>query len=337
MISKTSDSLLEVAVCSESEMTKRQLSSVHGLSIHELEHMLHKSCELLDDSLKLEREVIGGWSNINIRGKTTQLDFILKLPWPRKPDSSYYEYLFSTSNFFAKLGITAPPIANGTLSNGLPYIIFEFLEGVTYDMNKKIGELSEHEVNLLNQCLRKLHSQKPLVLRSYNSPLDYLLTYRSMVETHQGLSKCSGEISNLIQSFAEVEESILEYAELLGSWSMTVMHGDFWLPNVVFLQEKAFLLDFEECTFGEDNYDLARMLESQWEEVDIPPGLLEGYDEPRIEDLRPIALGWIVWWNFERLLSMESDLIEPNLNNPEIKQGIMDYTEVKIKRLKELI
>ncbi|MHA2152553.1 MAG: aminoglycoside phosphotransferase family protein [Candidatus Thorarchaeota archaeon] len=318
-------------------MTKRQISKVHGISITDLENLLNESCELIDDSVKLEREVIGGWSNINIRGKSSSLDFILKLPLPRTPDSSYYEYLHSTSGFFGKLGITGSPLSTGKLSNGLPYIIFEFLEGVTYDMNKKIGDLSEQEVNLLNQCLRKLHSQKPLGLRSHYSPLDYLLTYRSMVETHQGLSKCSDELSNLIQSFVELEESILEYAELLGSWSMTVMHGDFWIPNVVFQPEKAFLLDFEECTFGEHNYDLARMLESQWEEVDIPPSLLEGYDERRIEELRPIALGWIVWWNFERLLSMESDRIEPNLNTPEIKQGIMDYTEVKIQRLKDLI
>jgi len=315
-------------------MTQRQISRVHGLSIPELEVMLHKSCRLIDDSVKLESDILGGWSNINIRGKSSELDFVLKLPWPLKPDPSYYDYLHASSSFFGKLGIAVSPLAKGALSNGLPYIIFEYLEGTTYE---EIGELSEQEAKLLNQALHRLHSEKPPNLQSHYSPLDYLLTSRSMVESHEGLSKCSEELANLIHSFNELEEPILEYAELLGSWSMSVMHGDLWIPNVVFQSERAYLLDFENCAYGEDNYDLAYFLESPVEPIEAPPAILEGYDEERIEELRLVALGWIIWWSLERLLSMESDLIEPNLNTDRSWQAVMDYTNLKIDRLRDML
>ncbi|MFW9981648.1 MAG: aminoglycoside phosphotransferase family protein, partial [Candidatus Thorarchaeota archaeon] len=240
----------------------------------------------------------------------------------------------TTSCYFGKLGITGSPLSTGILSNGLPYIILEYVEGITHD---DLGTLSKQEVGFLNQCLKKLHSQNPPGLRSHYSPLDFLLTHRSLVENHQSLSKCSESLSMLLQSFNEISETLLEYAEILGSWSMTVMHGDLWIPNVVFQPEKAVLVDFESCAFGEDHYDLAHMLESPADVIDPPPRLLEGYDEGRIEELRPVALGFLIWWSLERLLSTESDLIEPNLNTAESWQAVMDYTGMKIDRLKDIL
>ncbi|MHA2045975.1 MAG: aminoglycoside phosphotransferase family protein [Candidatus Thorarchaeota archaeon] len=317
-------------------MTKRQITTVHGLSIPGLEKLLQESCEIFDDTVHLEREAIGGWSNINIRGSSSSFDFVVKLPLAINPVPSHYDYLHTTSDFFGKLGITGSPLCNGTLSddNELPYIILEYLDGVTHN---RLDALSHEEIGQLNVCLKELHKQNPPSLRSHYSPLDYLLTFHGLVENHQGLPTCSEELRLLIQSFTEFHESLLEYAEILGSWSMTVMHGDLWIPNVVLKSEKAFLLDFESCAFGESQYDLAYLLESPEDIIDPPPTLLEGYDENRIDELRPIALGYIIEWSLERLLSMESNLIEPNLDTIESVNVVMDYTRSKIKRLKAML
>ena len=58
-------------------MMKRQLSSIHGHNITELERMLQDSCELFDRSVFLERESLGGWENINIRGNYDDFEFML--------------------------------------------------------------------------------------------------------------------------------------------------------------------------------------------------------------------------------------------------------------------
>lgn len=318
------------------EMTMRQLTRVHGHSIPELENLLQESCELFHDQVRLEREVIGGWSNINIRGSSASFDFVVKLPSTIAPVQSHYDYLHTTSDFFGKLGLTGSPLSIGTLSddNELPYIILEYLDGVTHS---RLDALSDQEIGHLNMCLKELHKQNPPGLRSHYSPLDYLLTFHSLVENHQGLPTCSDELRDLIQSFIEIHETLLEYAEILGSWSMTVMHGDLWIPNVVLQPGRAFLLDFESCAFGESHYDLASLLESPENTIDPPPDLLEGYDESRIEELRPIALGYIIEWSLERLLSMESNLIEPNLNSMESRTAVMDYTRSKILRLKDML
>lgn len=316
-------------------MTRRQLTNAHGHTIPELETLLRESCDLFDGHVKLEGEVVGGWSNINILGRSSDISFILKLPWSVNPDPSHYDYLYLVAEFFGKLGVSASPLSIGKLLDDkeTPFMVMEYLEGVTYD---SIDALSNQEIVQFNECLRLIHQQNPPGLYSYYSPLDFILTHQGQVESHPGLSSCSKELSNLIQSFNENLETLLDYAEILGPWSMTVMHGDLWIPNVVFQSSKASLLDFEMCSLGESHYDLAHFLESHNQLVDIPPRLLEGYDMDRIEELRPIALGWLIIWSIERLLSMNSGLVEANLNTVESRAAVMDYTRDKITRLGEI-
>jgi aminoglycoside phosphotransferase (APT) family kinase protein len=279
---------------------------------------------------------VGGWSNINIRGRSSELDFVLKLPGSKTSQPSHYEYLHTTSDFFGKLGITSSPLSIGRLSDDdeTPFIIFEYIKGVTHNT---LDDFSDQEIAHLKECLKTMYDQKPPGLRSHYSPLDFILTSHSLIENHQGFSTCSNELSLLIQSFSEIHEMLLAYAEFLGAWSMTVMHGDLWVPNVILQSERALLLDFESCAYGDSHFDLAYFIESPETPSGPPIQLLSGFNERKIEDLRPIALGFIIEWSLERLLSMESGLVESNLNTAGSRQAVMDYTGMKIDRLKEML
>ncbi|MFW9892742.1 MAG: aminoglycoside phosphotransferase family protein [Candidatus Thorarchaeota archaeon] len=316
-------------------MTRRYISKVHGFSITDLEKLLSESCELFDNRVILEREVIGGWSNINIRGTSSDFSFILKMPWSIEPSPTYYDYLFHVSKFYGKLGVTTSPLSIGKLSNQkeTPFILLEYIDGVIYE---SIDALSNQETIQFKECLKIFHQHKPPGLHSHFSPLDYILTYHWQVESHPGLTCCSKDLSILIDSFNKTLEAILEYAEILGPWPMTVMHGDLWIPNVVFQSSKASLIDLESCSLGESHYDLAHLIESPDHLVSIPSFLLDSYERDRVEELQPIALCWLIIWSLERLLSMDFGLVEANLNTIESRAAVMDYTRAKIIRLNEM-
>lgn len=332
------DSLLEVAVGWTFELTKRQLSRVHGHTITELECMLQDSCDLFDGDVSLEREALGGWSNINIRGLCDSIDFVLKLPWSMSShDPNQYKHLYNITQFFGKLGVTAMPLFMGQLSDEkeTPFIIIEYVHGVVHN---SLLDFSEHDNGNLRDCLQILYKQKPPGLRKYKSSSDFLSATHSYVENHESLLSCTQEIALLIDSFNEVYPKVLSYTDSLDAWLPTVMHGDLWVPNIILQSGKATLLDFEACAYGNQFYDLAYLLESPVSTfVEQPPGFLSPDEEHEVNNLRPLAVGFLINWSLERLLSMESGLIEPNLNTVNSRSDVIDYTRSKISRLKAII
>jgi len=332
------NSLLEVVVFWTIEMTKRQLTRVHGHSITELEHLLQDASDLFDDVVSLEHENLGGWSNINIRGYSTGIDFVLKLPWSiSSHNTDPYKNLNDISLFFNKLGIAALPLAMGKLSDEMetPFIVFEYIDGVIHD---SLTEFSPQEITSLKDCLQLLSQQKPPGLKRYKSPSDHLTTYYSLVENHEGFSSISQEVTVLIDSFNEFYHEVLSFTDSLGTWFPSIMHGDLWIPNIILKSERVILLDFEACAYGNRLYDIAYLLETPMSaSVETFPGLLSSEEVDEVNSLRSLVVAFLVNWSLERLLSIDSGLVEPNLSTPENRSALIDYTCSKITRLKTLL
>jgi len=331
-------SLLEVAVFLGAEMASHFIEQVHGYTIKELERILQVSCDDLNGDLSLEANILGGWTNINIRGKSDGLTFVLKLPCSVLSfESNPYDQLYETTSHLNNLGIAARPIAKGRLSGKkeIPFIILEYIDGVVYD---SLSDLSHEELSSLKDCLEIISKQNPPGLRRYKSPSEHMTTKYTLVKDHVHLSTVSNEVKILIETCENLYPDVLSYTDALGDWPQTFMHGDLWIPNVIFQQDKVRLLDFEDAAYGHHLYDLAYLLETPESASESHAlGLIHPEDLDAANELRPVAVAYIINWSLERLLSMESGLIEPNLTTEQSRTAVIGYTRGKINRLKTLL
>ncbi len=318
-------------------MTKRQLVCVHGHTIKELERLLQDACALFDESVTLEINALGGWSNINIRGYSGEIDFVLKLPWTISSHSiEPYKKLFDISLFFNRHELGPLPLSIGKLSDSkeTPFIIFEYVAGV---IHSSLTDFSVDELAAVNKCLHHFSQQKPPGLTLYESASDYIATAHDQVDNHEGLSSCSQELADLHNSLSKLYPEVLSYADSLGKWTQSLMHGDLWVPNIVLQSDKVILLDFEAAAYGHRLYDMAYLLETPSIPETKTFGLISPDEIDRVNKLRPIALAYVVEWSLERLLSVESNLVEPNLATKESWSAVMGYTRSKISRLEALL
>ncbi len=304
----------------------------------ELATLLRDACDLFDTAVSLEGKALGGWSNINIRGQSNSIDFILKLPCSV---SSFglqpYKKLYDVSLFLNRRGISPLPLYMGRLndSKATPFIIFEYIDGVIHNT---LTEFTTTEIISLKECLLNLSSQKPPGLKEYKSPSDFLIAAHTLVEKHEGLSMCSQELDMLVASFNDLYYEALSYTDTLGAWECSLMHGDLWVPNIIFQDGKVILLDFEACAYGNQYYDFAYLLEASADFHEYPPpGLLYSNEVVDVDSLRPLVLIYLIAWSLERLLSSESGLIEPSLPTSRVWSAVVDYTDSKLSRLKALL
>ncbi len=333
------DSLLEVVVGLNVALMKYPLETVHGHSLKELEEFIENSCSAFDKSVNLEPISLGGWSNINIRGRSSGIEFILKLPWStEKFERNPYDQLYGLNLYFSKLDLTAPPIEVGRLSDyaETPFLLMEYVDGTTYSL---ITDASEDEILSLKESHRILKKQIPPSLPKYESPLDYLTTNHEQVESHSWLTRASKEIQVLIDQYDLLLPRVNSITEIIGYWSRETMHGDLWAPNIVFRpKRKALLLDFEDCAIGDPRYDLAYLLEVHVNQTtESVPTLIDDEDVDFVNSLRPLVLSYVIDWSLARLLTMESGIIEQNLNAQGIRTMVLGYAREKIVRLKSLL
>jgi len=320
-------------------MMKYPIKTVHGHSHSDLENLLEDSCNAFDDFINLDQISMGGWSNINIRGKSSGFDFVLKLPkttieFKHNP----YEKLYKLALYFSRLDIAAHPIEIGRLSDsiGTPFYLVEYVNGTSYT---EVTDASEVDLLSLKESLRILKEQRHSELPIYESPSDYLIANHEQVEDHVWLSKASMQTQSLLDKYDQLFPRVKNMTDILGYWSGEVMHGDLWIPNVVFRSEQnALLLDFEACACGDSRYDLSSLLEVHMNTaIENIPSLIQYEDIDMVNSLRPLVLSYVIDWSLERLLSMESGIIEPNLNTNEIRTMILGYAEEKINRLRSLL
>ncbi len=263
----------------------------------------------------------------------------MKLPWSiEEYERNPYDQLYNLSLYFSRLDLTAPPIEVGWLSDSkkTPFILVEYVDGTTYS---SITDASEDELLYLKESHLLLKKQKPPSIPNYESPLDYLTTNHAQVENHSWLPRASKQTSTLIDQYDSLLPQVKSLNEVIGYWSSEIMHGDLWAPNIVFHPErKVLFLDFEACAIGDSRYDLAYLLEVHVDRsTENIPTLIEDEDIDFVNSLRPLVLAYVIDWSLSRLLSMESGIVEPNLNSQKIHTMILGYAREKIVRLKFLL
>lgn len=333
------DSLLEVVVILSAEMMKYPLETVHGHLRTKLEDLLANSCDAFDKSVSLEPISLGGWSNINIRGRSSGIEFVLKLPWITEwNERNPYDPLYNLSLYFSRLDLTAPPIEVGRLSDSseTPFFLVEYVDGTTYS---SIMDAREDELLSLKNAHRLLTKQKPPDILKYESPMDYFTANHAQLENHSWLPRASTLTRTLIDQYDSLLPQVKSLNEVIGYWSGETMHGDLWAPNIVFHPErKVLFLDFEACAIGDSRYDLAYLLEVHVDRTtEHIPTLIEDAEIDLVNSLRPLVLAYVIDWSLCRLLSMESGIVESNLNSQEVHTMILGYAREKIDRLKFLL
>ncbi|MBE0526136.1 MAG: phosphotransferase [Candidatus Thorarchaeota archaeon] len=206
-------------------------------------------------------------------------------------------------------------------------------------MHPSIANANENELLSLKKSHQILKREKPPSIHKYESPLNYFNAIRSLVEEHDWLTKASAETRVILNQYELLLPRIVSSIEIIGYWCGETMHGDLWIPNIVFRSKRnALLLDFEACATGDSRYDLAYLLEAH-ENTSIKeiPLLFEDEDVNFINSLRPLVLTSVIDWSIDRLLSMESGIVEQNLSTPNIHSMILGYAHEKIVRLRSLL
>ncbi|MFW9807039.1 MAG: aminoglycoside phosphotransferase family protein [Candidatus Thorarchaeota archaeon] len=314
-------------------MMEFNIKQVHGLTISELEVLLEDSSDSFDDIVMLNPKSIGGWSNINIRGSCSDIEFILKLPWStEKYQVNPYDQLYQTGLHYARLNVASHPIEFGRLSDSseTPFFLIEFVEGNTYST---ILDASPRELFSLKESLEILKSEVPKGIPKYERPIDYLAANHRKVVEHPWLHQATTQTHQLIEEFMKLFPNVESMMDHLGYWSGDVMHGDLWIPNILFRQsQEVLLLDFDACTIGDSRYDLSYLLEGN--RVENIPALIRKDDLIFVNKLRPLVLSCIIEWSIDRLLSMESGIVEPNLNTLKLRNLLLSYVDSNISRLK---
>ena len=178
----SSNSLLEVIGNPNLTMMKYPIDTVHGHTVSELEALLEDSCDVFDDFVVLDRRSMGGWTNINIHGSSSDFEFVLKLPWSNiHYKTSPYLQLYKLGNHFARLNITPHPIEVGRLrdSSSTPYLLIEYMEGIELS---SIMDANSDQILSLKESLRILQSEKPKDIPRFRTPAEYLDTIHSKVD-----------------------------------------------------------------------------------------------------------------------------------------------------------
>jgi aminoglycoside phosphotransferase (APT) family kinase protein len=315
-------------------MMKHQLLSIHGHSLSRIRELLIESCELVNKDVILDTTPLGGWSNINIKGRSQDYEFVLKLPWSTVHyETNPYGHLSDLLGLVSKSNLTMPPLAFGRLQDTkeTPFILLQYADGHIYS---SITEATREELHSLRDTLHKLSLLKPPDLQIYTTPRAYLDEMHRRVTEHEMLSSASNDVLHLTRIFDQKYDAIGQRVATLESWSQATMHGDLWGPNILFHKGGVLLLDFELCCIGDPLYDLAYLMEaSDSPQAASIPDLISNETMERINELRPVVLMSLVGWSLERLISMDAGIVEANLISPRIRENIIQYSKTKLTRI----
>lgn len=328
------DILLVVIVRCETEMMRHPIGLIHGHTTEQLQHLLYNSCPLIGADVVLDSTIIGGWSNINIRGVSHECEFVIKLPWSiRQFADNPYSRLHNLLTFLHKSAITTSPLAVGRLNdkNETPFMLLKYSRGKA---RSSISDFSADELLSLKDTLHRLSLQRPPGLRQYKTPLDYLMELHDRIAYHETLSVSRPKVPNLLSAFSKQYARLCPRVETLDEWSGTTMHGDLWEPNILLQERRAILLDMESCSYGDPIFDLAYLLEASDNlPLKEPPLLLYGDTIERVNPLRDVALMSVISWSLDRLLFMDAGFAEPCFNSTAIRADIIGYVRTKLSRL----
>jgi aminoglycoside phosphotransferase (APT) family kinase protein len=312
---------------------------IHGHSITCLNGLLKAQLDTAGD-ISLTGTVLGGWSNLNLLARSNGSMVVVKLPpFYIEYSDNPYEYQYRVLRELAPLNIAPSPIQTGRLDDTrkTPFLLLNYLHG---DVLGSLKELSERKARLLDETLLLLNSSAPLGLKSYQTPYDYLEGKLGDVRSAICLMEnVSADLEQLISDLFSMRPKVEETLSSI-EWNRMPMHGDLQEGNIIFNNDRAFLLDFEECCMGDPSYDTCYLfLQNRNNSPDDIPQLPTpsriSLDE--IFAVVPLVLAVLIAWSIERLCYSEMNVVSPWLTSPNAFAAVMEYTGEKIAMLKEYL
>ncbi len=309
----------------------------HGYSIREMNEMV-ASVLNTDGEIQLSTSLLEGWSSVNILGfLDNKPSFVLKLP--KSSEINDFERQYKVHLELAKYDICSRPLYMGRLSDSheLPVLILEYVDGHIYESPYEI--LTE-DIEKLKDALAKLARIHLEDVPRYLAAIDYLNAIARPLEFHiydygKGLTK---GLQSLFDSFIELSDT--SRSQLEGcAWNPVTIHGDLFERNVVFQNDRAVLLDMEECCVADSSYDLVYLFVQSYS-----TGTLS-YQHPlrgccsreHWDSLEILALCSVIKWSLQRLLDLELGLIELNLAQMVSVDLIKVYVDEKMGILSTLL
>ncbi len=317
----------------------KELLSVHGLSLGEIEDQIATAVGCLSD-IHFNRHSIGGWTNVNLLGESDSKRYVVKLPGLREPhDHNPYEFQFKVYAHFSRLGLCPEPIAFGRLASKLktPFLVLRFVEG---EVVPQLARMKSSHLSMMKAAMMTF-SQNPMggfhEFESSKAYATYLLN--RLTDTLNRYTSSSNSIVNEGRRLQRMTDSLDVRGLLQDDWPCDVMHGDFQEANVVFTESKAVLLDFEETCIGNSLFDIAYLLVQNplHNLMDRIPSVLSNGKERRIRELFPLALLSVISWTIRRIVHAQSGAIEESLADTHAVKDLEVYLRSKIRDFETLV
>lgn len=190
----------------------------------------------------------------------------------QKGEAYYIEYL---SNKIAVPEL----IFSGSIKDSY-YNVISFIEGKSYK-DSEIKQLTDEQVYKIGVLLGELHNVKPTD-KNPDSWINYL---------HRYVNKAYKNLKDKIENNKEIYEFIMNSIKSIeGTYENVILHLDYRIGNIIFGEDKEYLIDFESMKNGDPAFDflkINRLLSKKKFEI-----FLKGYksikkvDDTMIERIR---------------------------------------------------
>jgi thiamine kinase-like enzyme len=144
-------------------------------------------------------------------------------------------------------------------------IWIEYIEGISG--LKLTGAMYEHIAKELGRFQGRLYAQKPEVLNTLTNlskkeySKNYYLHYRSWNEVYDYIRHEDCEIPKyLCKMLIDVDEHSDEIWECIERLPVVLCHRDFWVANIMYVDHKILLLDWDTVGWGYMGEDIASLI-----------------------------------------------------------------------------
>lgn len=235
---------------------------------------------------------LGGLNNTNFLLENDNFKYVLRIPSKENKNSFKKEHYILT---FASLNELSPPIIYHNEDNGL--LISKFLK----DSNVSFSKFTSYEfLEKLSSTLKKFHKLKaPFYFNPFN------LIRENLKFLNENNFEFPREVAPLLHKLNYLEEKLKENS-LIG-----LCHNDLNSSNVLYYDDKAYLIDFEFSAMGDIFFDLATlswMLEEK-ERYFLLKSYFGYYSQSlmnRLTDYLFVVKLWNASWSFIKSLDSDS-------------------------------
>lgn len=313
------------------------MSSYHGYSLAQLNESLRSRLDL-DGDIRLRETLLEGWSSLNILGYVNQTPaFVMKLP--KSSEITSFNDIFVIQEKISKFGLCPKPLYHGSISDedNLPVLVIEYVEGRTY---ASPFDIVKADFCLLEESLKQLADIRLPGVPKHSDAVDHLNAIARPLELQiydYGRNLTSGlhEFFAKFITLADISRTQLEGCD----WNPVTIHGDLYERNIIFQEDRATLLDMEECCVSDRFYDRVYLFaQSYTEKILSEEDPLKGSCTPEHWlNLEILALCSVITWSLRRLLELELGLIELHLSRMVSDDMVREYVREKLEILSVLL